>query len=96
MLPTPAPYVLSLPDVLFLRVASLMVKVDRTARSSMLDDLELRRTTEIDYLNGEIVRLAERQNVPVPVNRRLIALVKEAEKRRVGRRGSLRQSCSRG
>jgi 2-dehydropantoate 2-reductase len=84
MLPTLAPYVLSLPDVLFLRVASLMVKVDRTARSSMLDDLELRRTTEIDYLNGEIVRLAERQNVPVPVNRRLIALVKEAEKAGVG------------
>jgi 2-dehydropantoate 2-reductase len=84
MLPTLAPYVLSLPDVLFLRVASLMVKVDRTARSSMLDDLELHRTTEIDYLNGEIVRLAERQDVPVPVNRRLIALVKEAEKAGVG------------
>jgi 2-dehydropantoate 2-reductase len=84
MLPTLAPMVLSLPDVLFLRVASLMVKVDRTARSSMLDDLELHRTTEIDYLNGEIVRLAERQNVPVPVNRRLIALVKEAERAGVG------------
>ena len=84
MLPTLAPYVLSLPDVIFLRVASLMVKVDRTARSSMLDDLELRRTTEIDYLNGEIVLLADRRSVAVPVNRALIALVKQAEKAGAG------------
>jgi 2-dehydropantoate 2-reductase len=84
MLPTLAPAVLSLPDVFFLRVASLMVKVDRTARSSMLDDLELRRATEIDYLNGEIVRLAEKGGVAVPVNRALIALVKQAEQARAG------------
>jgi 2-dehydropantoate 2-reductase len=84
MLPTLAPTVLSLPNAIFLRVASLMVKVDRTARSSMLDDLELRRTTEIDYLNGEIVRLADARGVSVPVNRALIALVKKAEQARVG------------
>ncbi|MEP7125297.1 MAG: 2-dehydropantoate 2-reductase [Byssovorax sp.] len=84
MLPTLAPYVLSLPNAIFLRVASLMVKVDRKARSSMLDDLELHRTTEIDYLNGEIVRLAEQRGVSVPVNRALIALVKEAEQARAG------------
>lgn len=84
MLPTLAPKVLSLPNAIFLRVASLMVKVDRKARSSMLDDLELRRTTEIDYLNGEIVRLADAGGVAVPVNRALIGLVKEAEKARAG------------
>jgi 2-dehydropantoate 2-reductase len=84
MIPTLAPVILSLPDALFLRVASMMVKVDRTARSSMLDDLELRRTTEIDYLNGEIVRLADARGVAVPVNRTLIELVKQAETARAG------------
>ena len=84
MLPTLAPTVLSLPNAIFLRVASLMVKVDRKARSSMLDDLELRRTTEIDYLNGEIVRLADQRSVPVPVNRALIALVRQAERAGLG------------
>ena len=84
MIPVIAPFVLELPDALFLRVASAMVKVDKTARSSMLDDLERKKVTEIDYLNGEIVRLSDRRGVAVPVNRRVIALVKEAEAARSG------------
>lgn len=84
MIPALAPILLELPDVIFLRVAAAMVKVDRTARSSMLDDLERGRATEIDHLNGEIVRLADARGVAVPVNRRMIALVKEAESTRAG------------
>jgi 2-dehydropantoate 2-reductase len=79
MIPSLAPTVLSLPDPLFLLVASAMVKVDPTARSSMLDDLERGRATEIDYLNGEIVRLADRRGVAAPVNRKIIELIKQAE-----------------
>jgi 2-dehydropantoate 2-reductase len=78
MVPALAPFVLSLPNWAFLRVAAAMVKVDPKARSSMLDDLERGRPTEIDYLNGEIVTLADRRHVPVPVNRRIIDLVKKA------------------
>lgn len=84
IIPSLAPIVLSLPDALFLRVASAMVKVDPTARSSMLDDLERGRPTEIAYLNGEIVRLADERGVPAPVNRKLIELVKQAERERAG------------
>jgi 2-dehydropantoate 2-reductase len=84
IVPSLAPIVLSLPNPLFLRVAAAMVKVDPTARSSMLDDLELGRVTEIDYLNGEIVRLANDRGMTAPVNRKLIDLVKEAERGRVG------------
>lgn len=84
IIPQLAPYVLSLPDALFLRVASAMVKVDEAARSSMYDDLTRGRVTEIDYLNGEIVRLADARGLSVPVNRRLVALVKEAERAGAG------------
>ncbi len=49
----------------------------RTAgnRSSMLQDVESYRRTEIDAINGAIVTEAEKRGVPVPVNRVLLALV---------------------
>jgi 2-dehydropantoate 2-reductase len=84
IIPQIAPFALSLPNAIFLRVAKAMVEVDPTARSSMLDDLELRRVTEVDYLNGEIVRLAERRGMAAPVNRKMIELVKKAEEARAG------------
>ncbi|HUU09931.1 MAG TPA: 2-dehydropantoate 2-reductase [Phycisphaerae bacterium] len=46
-------------------------------RCSMLQDLEAGRTTEIEYLNGAIVRAAEAASVPVPVNRAVTALVRQ-------------------
>jgi 2-dehydropantoate 2-reductase len=84
LVPSLAPLVLTLPDALFLRIAPAMVKVDEAARSSMLDDLERGRQTEIDFLNGEIVRLADDRGLAAPVNRRLIELVKQAERARAG------------
>jgi 2-dehydropantoate 2-reductase len=72
------PYLLRLPNFIFQRVR--MVKVDPLARSSMWEDLEAGRTTEVDYLNGEIVRLAEKLGGAAPVNARLVALILEAEK----------------
>lgn len=39
------------------------------SRSSTLDDLEAGRPLEVDALNGEVVRRAERHGVPVPYNR---------------------------
>jgi 2-dehydropantoate 2-reductase len=84
LVPQIAPLVLTLPDAVFLRIAPVMVKVDQTARSSMLDDLERGRETEIDFLNGEIVRLADQRGLAAPVNRRVIELVKQAERARAG------------
>jgi 2-dehydropantoate 2-reductase len=84
MIPALAPFVLSLPNALFLRVAAAMVKVDPTARSSMLDDLERGRTTEVEYLNGEVIRLGERHALPTPANRKVRELVQAAEAARAG------------
>lgn len=49
----------------------------RTAgnRSSMLQDIESYRQTEIDAITGAVVAEAGRRGVPVPVNRVLLALV---------------------
>jgi 2-dehydropantoate 2-reductase len=84
IVPKVVPFVLSLPNALFVRVAGAMVKIDPKARSSMLDDLERGRVTEIDYLNGEVVRLAKAHAVDVPVNQKIILLIREAEAKRAG------------
>jgi len=42
------PLILLLPNGLFKIVASSMIKIDSTARSSMYEDLMLNRNTEID------------------------------------------------
>ena len=49
-------------------------------KASMLQDVEAGRQTEIDYLNGGIVRFGERRGIPTPLNRAILALVKGVEK----------------
>jgi 2-dehydropantoate 2-reductase len=44
-----------------------------TNRSSMLQDLERGRATEIDCINGAIVRAGLEAEIPTPVNRNLLA-----------------------
>ena len=73
------PRVLELPDAVFSRVAGRLVAIDPTARSSMYDDLQAKRPTEIDYINGEIVALAERLGTRAPVNALLVELIRAAE-----------------
>jgi 2-dehydropantoate 2-reductase len=46
------------------------------ARGSMLQDFEAGRRTEIDVINGAVVRAAGDTDVPVPINRAFVALVK--------------------
>ncbi|RDS79091.1 2-dehydropantoate 2-reductase [Dyella monticola] len=73
------PTVLALPDALFQRVASRMLAIDPLARSSMWDDLQAHRRTEVDYINGEIVALAKSKGMCAPANSRTVALIREAE-----------------
>ena len=48
-------------------------------KASMLQDVEARRGTEIDYLNGGIVRFGREHGVPTPLNAAIWALVKGVE-----------------
>jgi 2-dehydropantoate 2-reductase len=48
-------------------------------KASMLQDVEARRPTEVDYLNGGIVRFGREGAVPTPLNAAIQALVKGVE-----------------
>ena len=48
-------------------------------KASMLQDVEARRPTEIDYLNGGISRFGREQSVPTPINDAMTALIKGLE-----------------
>ncbi len=48
-------------------------------KASMLQDVEARRPTEIDYLNGGIARFGREQSVPTPMNDAVTALIKGLE-----------------
>jgi 2-dehydropantoate 2-reductase len=45
----------------------------------MLQDVNNKRPTEIDSINGEIVAAARKLGIPTPVNDELIQKVKEIE-----------------
>jgi 2-dehydropantoate 2-reductase len=80
--PVPAswtPFLLRLPDVLFDAILGRTMTIDASARSSMSDDLLRGRRTEIDFLQGVIVELAERHGLDAPLSRRVVALIKQAE-----------------
>ena len=48
---------------------------------SLQQDLERRKPTEVDYVNGEIVRLAGPLGTTAPANERVVHLVRELERR---------------
>jgi 2-dehydropantoate 2-reductase len=49
-------------------------------KASMLQSLEKGSVTEIDYVNGSVVRWGQRAGVPTPVNRTLVACLKGRER----------------
>ena len=48
-------------------------------KASMLQDVEAKRPTEVDYLNGGIVRFGREHGVPTPLNEAVVALIKGME-----------------
>jgi 2-dehydropantoate 2-reductase len=73
------PHLLRLPDALFAALLGGTMKIDPEARSSMWEDLQRRRRTEIDYLQGVITAIADRHALQAPLSRRIVALIKSAE-----------------
>ena len=69
---------LRLPNWAYRIIMQSIVKIDAKARSSMLDDLESGRASEVEYLQGEIVRKAEKIGLQVPYNQAILSAVKDA------------------
>lgn len=67
-----------IPDSILQRVLTV-AKNTAVNRSSMGQDVDRRRRTEIDAINGAIVRFGEEAGIATPVNRSLTQLVKILE-----------------
>ncbi|WP_170761840.1 2-dehydropantoate 2-reductase [Ruegeria lacuscaerulensis] len=81
--PLPAwmtPHILRLPTPIFTRIAARMLTIDASARTSMAYDLMADRPTEIDRLQGEIIRLGAQSGVPTPLCARVHALIEQGAK----------------
>ncbi|UCI08059.1 2-dehydropantoate 2-reductase [Mesorhizobium sp. B1-1-8] len=90
------PNVLRLPDWLFGLLARRMLAIDPQARSSMWDDLKRGRTTEIEDLQGAVLRLARQTGTPMPTIERITALVHQAEADKHGPPGLSAEAVSAG
>jgi 2-dehydropantoate 2-reductase len=82
--PTPVPLgwmpsLLRLPDPIFEALLGRTMKIDPEARSSMWEDLQRGRRTEIDYLQGVITAIAARRGLDAPLSRRIVELIRQAE-----------------
>jgi 2-dehydropantoate 2-reductase len=77
--PALTPHLLRLPDAVFRLLLGRTMKIDPEARSSMWEDLQRGRRTEIDYLQGVITRIAERHGLKAPLSERIVSLIKRAE-----------------
>lgn len=78
------PNLLKMPDKLFNVFSKTILGLDSNSFSSMWQDLKAHKKTEIDYINGEFLRLADQFNVPVPTIRHLYDLVKSCELKQSG------------
>src|SRR3989475_2664651 len=88
--PVPAgltPHLLRLPDPIFAMLLGGTMKIDPEARSSMWEDLQRGRRTEIDHLQGVITEIAERRGLKAPLSRRIVELIRQAEREAKGSPG---------
>ena len=65
-------------DFDFVEMVNKMIK-DSKNISSMQQDLIKGKKTEIDYLNGAVVKLGKRQGIKCPVNEGLVMIIKGME-----------------
>lgn len=60
-------------------INSLMGSFSPEGKTSMYQDMENKRKSEVDYFSGTLLKLGEKFNVPTPVNEILYKLIKSIE-----------------
>ena len=58
---------------------TLMSGFSPNGRTSMLQDVEAKRKTEVDYFAGTVVEMGKKLNIPTPVNHVLYCIIKSIE-----------------
>lgn len=61
-------------------IIKILINYPPEKKTSMLQDIEARRETEIDYFAGTVMKLGEDTGTPTPVNRILYYAIKAKEK----------------
>jgi 2-dehydropantoate 2-reductase len=60
-------------------ITALLKRCGPTAKSSMLQDVEKGRRTEIDVINGAIVAAGRQLRIPTPHNEAMVWMIKSLE-----------------
>lgn len=74
------PSVMRLPNWVFKPLAQKMLAIDPSARASMWWDLSQGKQSEVDYLNGAVVKHATKLGLSCPLNDAMVKLVRSVER----------------
>jgi len=61
------------------RFDEILMDINPQGKTSMLQDVEAGRKTEVEMFAGKVIALGRQYNVPTPVNQRLFDLIKKIE-----------------
>jgi 2-dehydropantoate 2-reductase len=62
-----------------IKIGKRFTSIDKNAINSMLQSINRGKTTEIEFINGEIIKLANNHNFKAPINSKLVELVNNDE-----------------
>ena len=61
------------------RAMEMLKQLDPKGKSSMLQDVEAKRKTEVEMFSGKLCRMGGNVNIPTPTNRTLYNLIRTIE-----------------
>ncbi len=73
------PFIMGLPNFIYLKLAQKTLAIDPSARVSMWWDLSQGKPSEIDYLNHAVVEQGRTLGIDCPINQRIVSLIKQVE-----------------
>jgi len=73
------PRILRLPTIIFRMIARSMLAIDPTARSSMWEDVQQKRATEVTFLNGAVTEAADKLGLKAPINQLVTECIRKLE-----------------
>jgi len=72
-------------DYVYGELLPKLIPLTSAHHSSMLQDIRSRRKTEIQYINGAVVKLAKQRGLQAPVNQTIVDLIKYLEENSANR-----------